>query len=135
MNYYSINQIPNFLLALPMLIFLVYSIISYAKSDYYRFFTIGMRSKKHDEKSINASSHLPFHLLAVTMLFLLLTMMHVQIITRFFVAMPIVYWKMASVIHERKDNKKSDIADWYIFYCISYSAIGVVLFSNFMPPA
>jgi len=46
MRYYTINNIPNFFLAIPMITISICGIISYCKYDWHRMLTLGLVNSK-----------------------------------------------------------------------------------------
>jgi len=151
MRYYTFNNIPNFFLAIPMIIISSWGIISYCKYDWHRIITLGLISrndkKRNDSSKTYYSSYLLPHI--VLWAFLLLyccTSMHIQVITRFFSSVPTLYWFVAWLIYSHDDaifkknnsNNNSKTINWgYIIlnYFIFYGILGVVLFTAFYPPA
>ncbi|KAK9718297.1 ER membrane glycoprotein subunit of the GPI transamidase complex-like protein [Basidiobolus ranarum] len=196
-KYYEWKQIPNFLLAAPMMILSIYGIWSYAAHDWTRFFSLGISSaptkdiasskqrvpkvngisclKKttHDHilNSVNSrpvmispvrhvttnssriatnttnkaslenlfytETLLPFIYLWGVLLVYCTLNMHIQVITRFFSCMPTVYWFAAHVLIQATESSKQKaiVSRSVLFYFITYGLTGIVLFSNFFPPA
>ncbi|RUS28969.1 GPI mannosyltransferase 2 [Jimgerdemannia flammicorona] len=137
LRYYEIKQIPNFLFAAPMIGLSFVGIYSYARHDWRRFLTLGLRS------CLNSTTTSPYHtnarLLPFVYLWLVLvlycvTNMHVQVITRFFSSVPGVYWFVAEVWSGAQE--KHGWADKVMTrYFVLYAMVGVILFANFFPPA
>ncbi|CAG8541837.1 17227_t:CDS:2, partial [Acaulospora morrowiae] len=120
LRYYEVKQIPNFLLASPMIALSLFGIYKYANYDYKRVLSLGLtqtRSLKSDtgtshiissktslnEENIRSSQYqstssyfsnviLPFIYLWTALLLYAITSMHIQVITRFFSSQPTVYW-------------------------------------------
>ncbi|ORX81291.1 mannosyltransferase [Anaeromyces robustus] len=139
MRYYTFNNIPNFFLAIPMIIVSFYGILSYCKYDWKRILTLGLintiNEKKGDSSKTYYSSYIIPHI--ILWLFLLLyccTSMHIQVITRFFSSVPTLYWFVAWLIYNH-DNKNKNWGNVILYYFIFYGIIGVVLFTAFYPPA
>ena len=129
MAYYKLEQIPNFIIASPFLILSVYGITLYIKSDPKRFMTLGYKSLKHKEPYLD-SILLPYFYLWSLMLFMVTTLMHIQVILRFFTSLPPLYWTMAIIL--QKSSLQSRLL---LSYLLVWSLVGIVLFSNFYPPA
>lgn len=141
LRYYQVKQIPNFILASPVLIISVIGILKYASSDWNRFlwgWSPFFKADKRD-KSETTTAHPPHSLLPYIYLWIVLLLysalfMHIQVIIRFFSAMPCMYWMAASMLlgEEKRDRTT---AQYYLQYSILYSALTTILFSNFFPPA
>lgn len=135
LRYYELKQIPNFLLASPILILSFLGIGSYAMHDLERFFTLGKVQKKHmsrEKEAYFSSNLLPFIYLWLALTVIVSTMMHVQVILRFFTCLPPLYWFMA---HHLERSLQKDNSSLLLSYLILYPLVGLVLFSNFYPPA
>ncbi|OLY80369.1 GPI mannosyltransferase 2 [Smittium mucronatum] len=87
---------------------------------------------------------LPYIYLWIFLLFVSVTTMHIQVITRFMSSMPTIYWYMAHVFLDTdrppvfdtpESPRFSGLPKYMLYYVINYAGIGVVLFSNFFPPA
>lgn len=151
MRYWTVSNIPLFLLATPMLYILARSII-WALSGV-------VRSKPHSSKAIDRKSSgniaqknehetnskhtngiarklaLPQILLVV----LALTTYHVQIITRLSSGYPVWYWWLASMMIEDREIVFAG-RRWRLAVCITrwmviYAIIQGGLFASFLPPA
>lgn len=129
-KYYEISQIPNFLLASPMIAISVYGIIEYIIHDPIRFVSIGFCLNTRNDKWYLNHKHLPFMYLWTFMLIYTLMIAHVQIITRLFIFIPSIYWLSARCyLYKRK------IGNAILYYFILYGIVYTVLFSLFYPPA
>jgi len=125
LRYWTISQLPNFVIASPFIILSASSVVHHVRTrhSYHNFL----------------SNPLTPHVLALTaMAFLLLTSMHVQIATRVLTAFPALYWYVAEKISEdiqgvwaeRKRYWESGVRAILVFGCV-----GAVLYSAFLPPA
>ncbi|KAJ1985529.1 ER membrane glycoprotein subunit of the GPI transamidase complex-like protein, partial [Coemansia spiralis] len=77
---------------------------------------------------------LPHMYLWALLLAVAVTTMHVQMVARFFSSVPAVFWFAAHVVVGDKQRQKY----WrrmVVGYFAGYGLAGVVLFSNFFPPA
>ncbi|CAG8489473.1 13198_t:CDS:2 [Ambispora gerdemannii] len=151
LSYYQVKQIPNFLLAAPMILLSFCGIFMYAKYDWERFVSLGWRrnesfskivihnkkTKEEQETSTYFSSELlPFIYLWIVLLVYALTSMHIQVITRFFSSQPTVYWFASYMLIESKSNDVTrKWAKLILGYFVIYGLCGVILFANFFPPA
>jgi len=150
MRYYTFNNIPNFFLAIPMIIISSWGILSYFKYDWQRTLTLGLidlkgnDKKKDDPSKTYYSTYLVPHMILWAFLLLYCcTSMHIQVITRFFSSIPTLYWFVAWLIYSQ-DESSSKAKDhlhnknWgylILYYFIFYGLLGVVLFTAFYPPA
>lgn len=152
--YFEIKQIPNFLLACPTIFISAYGIWSYISYDKSRFLTIGIRSDYGQgnvaaeadnarQSPLNTSFHsgniLPHVYLWLILLLTSITSMHVQIITRFFSSLPIIYWFVAhtwlQAAQPTASKNQRIIAKSIMYYQVLYGLVGVILFASFFPPA
>lgn len=138
--YWIPKQIPNFLLASPIACFSLFFIARYVLhsarnparllADWH----VGgspraaVANNKHatDTSLLLRPDILPYYLLWAVMLVIALVAMHVQVITRFFCALPPLYWCAAS-IHSLAVRRL------VILYFIIYSLLGALFFPNFYP--
>ncbi|KAG2182945.1 hypothetical protein INT44_005926 [Umbelopsis vinacea] len=156
--YYELKQIPNFLLASPIIMISCYGIWSYISFDKSRFWTIGMKSdieqldvapasEEKDEgvEEVPISSGflsdktLPHIYLWAILVIIVVTSMHVQIVTRFFSCLPVLYWFIGHVwmttLTPTASKSQKLIAKSILYYQILYGLVGIVLFASFFPPA
>ncbi|CAI2166525.1 12123_t:CDS:2 [Funneliformis geosporum] len=145
LNYYEVKQIPNFLLASPMIFLSFYGIYSYSKFDFKRILTLGLQQRSETTLESSSSPYhgthelLPFIYLWAILLVYSINFMHVQVITRFFSSQPIVYWFVTDLFIK---SLSEDASRWDKFlgygmlvYFILYGGSGIILFANFFPPA
>ncbi|KAJ2783749.1 ER membrane glycoprotein subunit of the GPI transamidase complex-like protein [Coemansia interrupta] len=157
LRYYTLQQLPNFLLAAPMIGLSLAGLWTYLAYDPVRFATLGWihrgRSLGAKPDTVDAvaaayfdASLLPHMYLWALLLGVATTTMHVQVITRFFSSVPAVFWFAAHVVAKvaaQKEELASAQASrskrwvsWVVVgYFVGYGLVGVVLFSNFFPPA
>lgn len=131
LKYWTMNNIPNFLFALPNVILLFKSI----KYFHYRAYNARLNSLK-----------------VITMCFLLVIVFvaHIQIINRISTFLPLHLWYISDVLikasmknidksgHGKCNKFKSSdfiIVKYYIYWLIFWIPIQTILFSNFLPPA
>ncbi|KAJ3302621.1 hypothetical protein HDV03_004806 [Kappamyces sp. JEL0829] len=131
--YWTVANIPNFLLALPVYAMHCTAIFSYAAADPVRFATLGFGSSKPQHHEFHTTKLLPFVYLTVALMFYLTFFMHVQIIIRIFTCLPIVPLYAASVLNSHSSRPAH--VTYYLAYLVAYSSIGIVLFAVFLPPA
>ncbi|EDV29460.1 uncharacterized protein TRIADDRAFT_18645, partial [Trichoplax adhaerens] len=133
LRYYQLKQIPNFILAAPMVTLCIFAIRKY------------LHCWNSLYASFLASSQLPItfgnpamfvyiiHVLFLTIFGL--TSMHVQVITRLIASSsPVIYWFTAySIIQGIKHRSKDPSGRLAVIYFLTYSIIGTVVHSNFYP--
>ncbi|CEP18496.1 hypothetical protein [Parasitella parasitica] len=93
LSYYEIKQIPNFVLAAPIIAISVFGLKDYIQNDSTAFWTLGISRNK---QKANGDYHSPklavFMYLWTFLLLFATTSMHVQVIIRFFTSVPPFYW-------------------------------------------
>jgi phosphatidylinositol glycan class V len=135
------KQIPNFILAAPIIALSVFGLKSYIQTDSTRFWSIGLISNKKSTSSVEeesfVSSKLSVHMyLWAFMLLYVVTTMHIQVIIRFFTSLPPLYWYVGDIwIKGFNEKKNTFMANVVLGYFVLYGLIGIVLFSGFLPPA
>ncbi|KAJ2296853.1 ER membrane glycoprotein subunit of the GPI transamidase complex-like protein [Coemansia sp. RSA 2706] len=139
LRYYTLQQVPNFLLAAPMVALSVAGVYTYAAHDPVRLATLGWRRQRcaapqAGRRPLAAAflgdGLLPHITVWAALLAVAMTTMHVQVVTRFFSSVPAVFWYAAhAAAHGRR-------AAWAVAgYFAAFGLAGVVLFSSFFPPA
>ncbi|KAF9131258.1 hypothetical protein BGW39_002041 [Mortierella sp. 14UC] len=138
LRYYEVKQIPNFLMAAPMIILSASGIIYYVLFDTHRVFSLGRSSTPvSSNKRIPPFMSLatfPYIVLWGVLLLSNITTMHIQIITRAFSCLPPVYW-FAAHQFEGGEALGSGWTKTVTTFFVMYGLIGIVLFANFFPPA
>jgi len=118
LNYFTVQQLPNFLLATPMLLLVTLTVIHYARQLHAMLF---MQSGP-----VGHAASVYVYVVHVTLLTALcFFFMHVQVLTRFVAACPVIYWYVAS--------SNSTVQRVYIVYALAYLVVGSTLFSTFYP--
>ncbi|GAN01003.1 dolichol-p-mannose mannosyltransferase [Mucor ambiguus] len=137
MSYYEIKQIPNFVLAAPIIALSVFGLKAYIQHNPMEFWTLGIKKSKHNESDGYCSSKLAvFMYLWAFLLLFATTNMHIQVIIRFFTSVPPFYWYVGSIwIKGFCEGKHTWMANVVLGYFAIYGLIGIVLFSSFLPPA
>lgn len=111
-RYYELKQLPNFLLAAPMIVLSLHGLRAY-------FIT-----RREEYRSLD------LHRYMCHWGFLLvngIVVAHIQIITRLLSVCPAVYWS-AAVFCSGKSYSK-----WLALYCIVFNILGCCMFCNFYP--
>ncbi|OWM69262.1 hypothetical protein CDL15_Pgr025449 [Punica granatum] len=129
LKYFRIKQLPNFLLASPILSLALCSIISYARSRPRLFLSLGFRALAEEKSaeplfSMEAVQEDAIPRNPATAFFV----MHVQVATRFLSASAPLYWFAAYLM---VSPGGSGYTIWA--YSGAYILLGSLLFSNFFP--
>lgn len=122
LRYFELKQIPNFLLASPILTLSVCAIVSFAKRNPLFFFTLGFRrdgTQSQPQTQVREGRTtrkeggfynpnldnlvLLYYLCAVTML--LVTSAHIQISTRFLASCPPIFWFCSTFVFEDAEER------------------------------
>lgn len=110
LRYWTLQQAPNFALAAPMVLLCA----------------VGCgRLLRHADARLRWRA-MPFALLLGAMVLFGVLGSHVQTLTRFVSANPVVYWTVAGV-GERRALR------WAVMYSVAYMVVGTVMFSTFYP--
>lgn len=159
LRYFEVKQIPNFLLASPMIVLCLCAILTYCcdQRNHNSIKTLALLAGKHKQddfasrRSIHQSEkrdtdfyHSPSVLVYVVhlafMTFFGFTSMHVQVITRFIAsASPLIYWYSAHVIIREtaessyRNLKRKWKSRLILGYFLLYFFIGTALHCNFYP--
>ncbi|XP_054155455.1 GPI mannosyltransferase 2-like [Oppia nitens] len=135
LQYYQFKQIPNFLLALPIVIINLTSCIDYLvvnKDKLYQLLSLKTISTQHQKHSSVMDNEWCFvhiiHVLCLTLFCLFFV--HIQVTTRMLLSSsPLVYWTVES--RETKVNARRTKLVKLWFY--GYFIVGTVMHSNFLP--
>ncbi|KAI1819465.1 glycosyltransferase family 76 protein [Xylaria intraflava] len=125
LRYWTLPNIPLFLLAGPMLLFMSRSGVAFLRNP-------------HILKSgIKNADNLAWFLRSMASAQLLLTVLavtnyHTQIITRISSGYPLLYLWLANLLSH---DKTSSTGRWILMYMIMHASIQGVLFASFLPPA
>ncbi|KAF8550296.1 mannosyltransferase [Imleria badia] len=149
LRYWTVSNIPNFILALPILMN-VFAFCAFYLSRLHRIYPLlfvrrstrrgGTSRSTSTPKRTTAESHPPSlflapsllpHVLHALALTLLLTFnAHVQIALRVLPSLPLVYWAAARLLIERPWWGKAWVA-----WSVVWGAVSCVLWAVFLPPA
>jgi phosphatidylinositol glycan class V len=139
LRYYSTHQIPNFILSSPTILFSIFGIYEYVKTDWIWTATLGLshRSLTIKKRPYHSRALLPHIYLWAFMLTYAVLIVHVQIITRLFIFMPVVCWCHAHLYYMAGVKTRGSISQRQLHLLLlgSFSAITSVLFFSFYPPA
>lgn len=154
-NYWTLEQLPNFLLAAPVLLVSIIPSVSYLRSLIASRSSSAIPSKHH--------ALLPFHLHHLLLTALLVFGSHTQIALRTAITDPVVWWNVASVAFRweplsaqsppgasvPEQTKKSEaqsetslaggqmttVGRIWVGWVVVWGAISLVLWSAHLPPA
>ena len=118
LRYYTFNQIPNFVLASPIILLSIAGIIH---------FITKIRKFPFDKKNEFIIIHV-LHWLFLS--FIAIFMMHIQVMTRFFASLPIFYW-FCSQFFLTSNQRRTQF--FILSYFGSFTLLGTILFTNFYP--
>lgn len=119
-KYYSWNNLPNFLLALPQTIL------------------IGAAVLHNYNSTINRNLIVPMKLVAVGLLVTLYTVAHVQIINRISnIVSPLLYYYIIEILKKQQKSSTIEklIVKFYLVFNLIYLVVQTYLFLCFLPPA
>jgi len=131
-RYWELKQVPNFLLAFPMVYISVRGIFGYVRRDYLKFLSFGAVCKDPSTKKPHFFHGItaPFILYWLINTLILTFVANTQIITRALCSLPVLYWYLAHVLQSQSAAQSQT---WLLLFFSSYSLIGLNLFSNFYP--
>eukprot|EP00658_Telonema_sp_P-2_P051427 TRINITY_DN39487_c0_g1_i1.p1 TRINITY_DN39487_c0_g1~~TRINITY_DN39487_c0_g1_i1.p1 ORF type:complete len:242 (+),score=41.16 TRINITY_DN39487_c0_g1_i1:89-814(+) len=136
LNYFTLAQLPNFALALPMVLLVLSLARNYWMRDPLRFCSGGLlasdkkgtRNKSDPNKGFGATGCAPYVCHCFGLLVISLPVIHIQVIGRLLISSPAVYWYAAHLFGS-KSWHQTGILVWFL----GYIAVGVILHSNFLP--
>jgi GPI mannosyltransferase 2 len=138
LRYWELRQIPNFAMAAPPMLLLLWSASTHLKITIPVLFSLskqdaGAKHQKVLQQTpglfVNLST-IPHAIHALVFSFLILLTSHVQIILRLAASMPFLYWSAARLLLEHPKLGK-----WWVRWSIIWGLVGVVNWGVFLPPA
>ncbi|KAF4527201.1 hypothetical protein B566_EDAN006128 [Ephemera danica] len=159
LKYYQFKQIPNFLLALPVIWLVLYLGVKFFIQFPKHVLLLGLgRLPRLRPKGVPPAEALPYILHAVCLLIFCILCIHIQVTTRMLASSsPVLYWAAAylSMPHTDQPDKHVESREnmasyWRVFlwnqsyfghitakcikfYFLSYMILGTMLFSNHFP--
>lgn len=131
LRYYQIKQLPNFLLAMPVLVFLVYQSFKYFMGVFKNI------SQKGLLQTISEMKTIPFVIHALFLTVFCALFVHVQVSTRLLAsATPCLYWFAVDLMpptFQEVRLKSIRGGGGILYWFAGYFIVGTVLFSNFFP--
>lgn len=155
LRYYELKQIPNFLLALPLVLIILVNSFKYLRSHRAYCWRLGIFDLKPTVlRSIQVADQNQFVFIvhSVVLTIFCVLFIHVQVTTRFVCSSsPMLYFFCANYFminfnqHKKKDKSGPSEVNVFdlkrlnvmqkviVYYFLGYYAVGTVLFSNFFP--
>jgi phosphatidylinositol glycan class V len=138
LKYWELPQIPNFAMAAPPLLLLLWSSITHLKITIPIVFSPSNRDsedkrQKVQQRALGAFFNLsiiPHAIHSLVFSLLILFTSHVQIILRVASSMPFLYWSAARLLLEHPRLGK-----WWVGWSIIWGLVGIVNWGVFLPPA
>jgi len=144
LKYYEVKQIPNFLLASPVIFLSSWGILYYFR--HFRLFQSTSSRESRATEPYHDVMALPFIVYWAVLLVIGVLFVHVQVLTRFLSACPPLYWFCASFYDDASSQELSKehpkwnagMVRWAMqhliaFYFLAYTLVGILLFCNFYP--
>lgn len=130
LKYYQLKQFPNFLIALPVLGFLIWHFLLYLKH-----FACNLLPRYPLQQLLKEYKTLPFILHALILCLICVAFVHIQIATRLLCsASPCLYWFAADYLPKSFDKLRlRSRGGLVVIWFATYSIIGCLLFSNNFP--
>lgn len=131
LRYWTLQQLPNFLLAAPVLALLTWGSLSFLfKVGFPSLISSKPLSSRNASHPLLSPSFLPHAIHALILTLTLLFAAHTQIILRFASSMPFTYWSAARLFFEHPKYAKA-----WVVWSVAWGAVSVVLWVAFLPPA
>lgn len=152
LRYFEFKQIPNFLLAMPIVLIILVNSFKYFRQHQAYCLRLGIFNLKKSilqSVTIADQNQLVFIFHAVALTLFCFFFVHVQVTTRLISSSsPMLYFFSANYFmvnynqHKKEDNSEINMFDIkrlsvvqriIIYYFLGYFSVGTVLFSNFLP--
>lgn len=140
LHYFHWRQIPNFIIALPILSYCTIKCFKYLYPRRKVLLTQGLKGVSKFESD---SKIFPYVVHLCVLLLVCLFFVHIQVNTRLLCSSsPLIYWYFAVIIDlktrneiefSNKNTVKLLFSSQFLYYCLAYHLIGILLFSNFFP--
>lgn len=140
LEYFQFKQLPNFMLAFPIIYFASTECLKYFRQNSDLTFSLGL-SRFHQNTKTSVIFEYIVHLSALVVICLFFV--HIQVTTRLLCSSsPALYWLAAMLIYSKEkktvfrlsDVSSSTTTTFLIFsYCLLYFVLGTALFSNHYP--
>ncbi|KAF8504005.1 GPI mannosyltransferase 2 [Gautieria morchelliformis] len=129
LRYWTIQQLPNFLIASPVLFLLSFSSITHVSRVIPHVVSPRLKSEPTTSPIVTFAV-LPHAIHAFIFTCMLLFASHTQIILRLASSMPFTYWSAARLFFEHPKCAKAWVA-----WSVVWGAMNIVLWTVFLPPA
>lgn len=156
LRYYEFKQLPNFLLAAPIVFIVLKNSWAFYKEHTNACWNLGIfdyafviPKKPKSANQLNSQMHveiLPFVFHAVVLTMFCVLCVHIQVTTRMLCsASPIVYWFCAYAFYNHEKDSKTSVNTFLFtsnlnkqqllikYYFLGYLIIGTMMFCNFLP--
>jgi len=120
-RYWRLDQLPNFLLAAPVLYFSISGCFAYLRETAW---TLASLSKPE----------FPIYMYQAVMLAILVFASHTQIALRLSFTDPVLWWTLAKVFLSTKGQLGGAGRAW-VWWCAVWGAVSLVLWAGHYPPA
>ena len=130
LSYFTVKQIPNFLLAAPMIISVSFALTLYGRNRWQTY----MKSDHWSEN--NAMDAYVCHL-AISLV-VCVCLVHIQVTTRILAMLPALYWTIALMADQNSNDRGMSSSShlislvWSYWWTI-YATVGSILFAMFLP--
>ncbi|XP_011311236.1 GPI mannosyltransferase 2 [Fopius arisanus] len=157
LNYYDLKQIPNFILAFPIIFMMSKCIFGYFRENWgeivsLRVFRLDFEREKSKEKNYPVLMF-PFIVHGLFLTVFCIFFVHIQVSTRLLgSASPLLYWYSSILMSEGERNDWNDkdegkiyhkvffkskrwttVEKFVIGYFLGYTVLGTFMYSNFLP--
>ncbi|KAK7064211.1 GPI mannosyltransferase 2 [Favolaschia claudopus] len=122
MRYWTLQQLPNFIIAAPPLA----AILAFSLHYLYRW----SKSPTSPRRAFNSPSVAPHAIHAIVMSGMLLFASHTQIVLRLAASMPVTYWSAAWLLLEYPKWGRA-----WVTWSVVWGALSILLWGSFLPPA
>ena len=130
LRYYTVEQIPNFILASPVLVSSLYALYQYVKTLRIK----AMAAEGVTKGGVYGTRARPHVVVWGLMALIALLVMHVQVATRFLSVCPALYWNVVSEGKRRRGGGVTDEVQRAIcVYAVTFSLLGTLMFPTFYP--
>lgn len=131
LRYYELKQVPNFVLAAPVIVLSAYSLVRFAQA---------VRTSQSSSSKHTLKLEAPYYVHWLVLLVNALLVVHIQVTTRLLCACPPLFWAPAAFLVESSACTDSTAPPrlttrgrLVVVYFLLYTVLGAVLFPSFYP--